>query len=115
MWGHGRVDEEEGSIIDAIVGIPAYTLSMAGLIGLPKDYMMQISARGSAFRPTIDWFRCCISPQSHRLLHYPNLGMLSSALLLCDCLRKSLPDCMLSVIPSFKEDMQLAQNCRRSS
>ncbi|KAK9906458.1 hypothetical protein WJX75_002116 [Coccomyxa subellipsoidea] len=57
MWGHGRVDEEEGSIIDAIVAIPEYTLHMAGLFGLPKDYMMQISARGSAFRPTIDWFK----------------------------------------------------------
>ncbi len=57
MWGHGRVDEEEGSIIDAIVAIPEYTLHMAGLIGLPKDYMMQISARGSAFRPVIDWFK----------------------------------------------------------
>ncbi|BDA46251.1 hypothetical protein COCOBI_08-3430 [Coccomyxa sp. Obi] len=57
MWGHGRVDEDEGSIIDAIVAIPAYTLHMAGLVGLPEDYMMQISARGSAFKPTIDWFR----------------------------------------------------------
>ena len=50
--GHGRVDADEGSIIDAILGIPAYTIKMAGIHGLPHDYMMQISARGSAYKPT---------------------------------------------------------------
>ncbi len=57
MWGHGRVDADEGSIIDAILGIPAYTIKMAGIHGLPEDYMMQISARGSAYKPDIDWLR----------------------------------------------------------
>ena len=57
-WGHGRVDVEAGSIIDATLGIPAYTLRMAGVRGLPDDYMLQIGARGSAFHPTVDWFRC---------------------------------------------------------
>ena len=57
MWGHGRVDADEGSIIDAILGIPAYTIKMAGIHGLPHDYMMQISARGSAYKPDIDWLR----------------------------------------------------------
>jgi hypothetical protein len=57
MWGHGRLDIDEGSIIDAVVAIPAYTLAMAGLTGLPEDHMLQIGARGSAFSPTIDWLR----------------------------------------------------------
>ena len=66
MWGHGRVDADEGSIIDAILAIPAYTIKMAGIHGLPDDYMMQISARGSAYKPDIDWLRwecvdcCCL-------------------------------------------------------
>jgi hypothetical protein len=58
MWGFGRVDADMGSIIDAILGIPAYTIRMAGVHGLPDDYMMQISARGSAYKPDIDWLRC---------------------------------------------------------
>ena len=69
MWGHGRVDADEGSIIDAILGIPAYTIKMAGVHGLPDDYMMQISARGSAYRPDIDWLRwaSCSCPYPARL------------------------------------------------
>ena len=58
MWGHGRMDVAEGSIIDATVGIPAYTLRMGGLRGLPDDYFLQLNARGSAYRPTVDWLKC---------------------------------------------------------
>jgi hypothetical protein len=58
MWGHGRMDAEAGSIIDATVGIPAYTLRMGGLRGLPDDYVLQLCARGSAYRPTVDWLQC---------------------------------------------------------
>lgn len=68
MWGHGRLDVDEGSIIDAIVAIPAYTLSMAGLCGLPEDFMLQIGAQGSAYSPSIDWLRCSNMIQFKKLV-----------------------------------------------
>jgi len=35
-------DAEEGSITDFILSIPAYTIKMAGIHGLPDDCMKQI-------------------------------------------------------------------------
>ena len=42
MWGCGRVGADEGSIMDLILGIPAYTIKMAGMRDLPDDCMKQI-------------------------------------------------------------------------
>ena len=89
MWGHGRVDADEGSIIDAILGIPAYTIKMAGVHGLPDDYMMQISARGSAYKPDIDWLRWAPGPHKVKAtaLQGPELARTVSERLLCsNCL-----------------------------
>ncbi len=58
MWGHGRLDATVGSVIDATVAVPAYTLAMAGLPSLPREYMLQLRARGPAEHPTIDWLQC---------------------------------------------------------
>ena len=40
-----------GSVIDATIAVPAYTLAMAGLTSLPEDYMLQLRARGPADNP----------------------------------------------------------------
>lgn len=58
MWGHGRLDAAVGSVVDAVVAVPAYTLAMTGLPSLPEDYMLQLRAHGSVENPTIDWLRC---------------------------------------------------------
>ncbi|KAK9827236.1 hypothetical protein WJX81_000649 [Elliptochloris bilobata] len=57
MWGHGRLDASVGSVVDATVAVPAYTLAMAGLPSLPEEYMLQLRARGAADNPTIDWLK----------------------------------------------------------
>ncbi len=62
MWGHGRLDATVGSVIDATVAVPAYTLAMAGLPSLPREYMLQLRARGPAEHPTIDWLQCAPGP-----------------------------------------------------
>ena len=61
MWGHGRLDANVGSVIDATIAVPAYTLAMAGLTSLPEDYMLQLRARGPADNPTIDWVKCALA------------------------------------------------------
>lgn len=58
MWGHGRLDATVGSVVDATLAVPAYTLAMAGLPSLPEEYMLQLRAHGSAENPTIDWLKC---------------------------------------------------------
>lgn len=61
MWGHGRLDANVGSVINATIAVPAYTLAMAGLTSLPEDYMLQLRARGPADNPTIDWVKCALA------------------------------------------------------
>ena len=58
MWGHGLMSAEHGVLVDATLALPAYTLALAGLKGLPPEYLLHIGVRGPAKRPTVEWLKC---------------------------------------------------------
>eukprot|EP00879_Flechtneria_rotunda_P017118 GHRR01017926.1.p1 GENE.GHRR01017926.1~~GHRR01017926.1.p1 ORF type:complete len:450 (+),score=189.71 GHRR01017926.1:171-1520(+) len=52
LWG--RVDTNAYTV-DMIIGLPAITLSQAGIKNLPDSYMLPLAVTGSLSKPQIDW------------------------------------------------------------
>ncbi|KAK9813117.1 hypothetical protein WJX72_009316 [[Myrmecia] bisecta] len=53
MWGH--VDTAHDNAVHMTLGIPAASLALAGIRGLPADFVLPIAVRGSSHKPEVHW------------------------------------------------------------